>query len=163
VGHARLAPEQLADDALDGAAAEDGEGVAAVGGDDAVVGGDGCFEADGDCFLQRTSASIRKRLYIMRKKTRRTWPMARWQNPRMSFALYSASAAISMRRMVCIWRYQPSSWSLVTVTSRSGASHWYARNESSCSLTVKGCDRSDGFSGSCVVSADVWIERASWG
>lgn len=45
VGHAALAAEELADDALDGAAAEDGEGVAAVGGDDTVFGGDASLEA----------------------------------------------------------------------------------------------------------------------
>ena len=51
VGHAALAAEELADDALDGATAEDGEGMAAIAGDDAVGGGDSVFEAYRDGFL----------------------------------------------------------------------------------------------------------------
>lgn len=59
VGHACLAAEELAEDAGDGAAAEDGEGVAAVGGDDEVFGGDGVFESDVDCFLSFPTKTIR--------------------------------------------------------------------------------------------------------
>lgn len=51
VRHAALTTEELGEDAGDGAAAEDGEGVAAVGGDDEVFGCDGVFNADGDGFL----------------------------------------------------------------------------------------------------------------
>lgn len=87
--------------------------------------------------------------------------MAKWQKPRMSFALYRASAAISMRRMVCICLYMVSRLSLVTSTSSAGISQLYVRKESSWSLTVKGFEWSVGFSASCVVSADVWIDRAN--
>ena len=51
VRHAALAAEQLADDALDRAPAQDGERVAAVRGDDAVLGRDARLETDGDGFL----------------------------------------------------------------------------------------------------------------
>jgi hypothetical protein len=51
VRHASRAAEELGEDTLDRAAAEDGEGVAAVGGDDEVLGCDGVFETDRDSFL----------------------------------------------------------------------------------------------------------------
>jgi hypothetical protein len=51
VRHAVDAAEQLGEDALDGAAAEDGKGVAPVRGDDLVVGLDGVVHADRDGFL----------------------------------------------------------------------------------------------------------------
>lgn len=52
VGHARLAAEQLTNDTLDGAATEDGEGVATVRSDDLVFGRNSRLETDGNCLLQ---------------------------------------------------------------------------------------------------------------
>jgi DNA-binding ferritin-like protein (Dps family) len=51
VGHADLATEELANDTFDRAATHDGEGVAAVCGDDAVVLADAMLEANGNSFL----------------------------------------------------------------------------------------------------------------
>lgn len=52
VGHADLASEQLANNTLYGASAQDGERVAPVGSDDPVVLGDTVLETDRDSFLR---------------------------------------------------------------------------------------------------------------
>lgn len=51
MGHADLPTQKFANDALDGSAAEDREGMAAVGGDDAIRGSYAMLEPDGDRFL----------------------------------------------------------------------------------------------------------------
>jgi hypothetical protein len=61
----------------------------------------------------------------------RTWPIARWQKPRMSLLLYSESADCSMRRIVTISLYIFRRPSLVTSTSREGASVLWPLKESS--------------------------------
>jgi hypothetical protein len=51
VGHADLATEELANDTFDRATTHDGEGVAAVSGDDAVFLADTVLEANRNSFL----------------------------------------------------------------------------------------------------------------
>lgn len=85
--------------------------------------------------------------------------MAKWQNLQMCLALYSASVAISIRRMVCMSLYIHNSSTLTTCTSRLGVSQRCDWNEYSQSRMRRGCERPAGLLCSCVVSADVWMLR----
>ena len=135
--------------------------MASVSGDDAILWFDTSFEADGYSFLQTRSKDIH---FLNIWKEIRTWPIAKWQNPRISLALYKASAAISIRRIVCICLYIDNSWSFVTWTWRFGISQLYVRKESWWSCTVNGWEESVGGGWwSWVVSAEVWIARESLG
>jgi hypothetical protein len=84
--------------------------------------------------------------------------MAKWQNPRMSLALYNASAAISILRMVVMSVYIfMRALPLTSVSSEGGSQRWLW-NESSWSLTV---NVSSIFASdtSSVLSADVCSDR----
>lgn len=57
-----------------------------------------------------------------------SWPMARWQKPRMSLALYSMSHACSILRIVVILVYMSIRRFLETSTDVEGGSHRYEWN-----------------------------------
>lgn len=69
--------------------------------------------------------------------TTASWPSYKWQKPRMSFSLYSLSAAISMRLILNIDSNHPNSSSFVVVTSVEGGSHLCVSKGRTCKQLVR--------------------------
>ena len=61
VGHAVLTTEELSEDAFDGTATHDCEGVTPVGGDDTVFGGDAIFETNRHGFLDDDEETAKRK------------------------------------------------------------------------------------------------------